>query len=142
MIRRSLLSAAFARQRLLGVRTATIVPRKNGILGAAASTTVRTLASGKKDGGTEEQSLFHPAQPWQAEHNIDIQRVTQQALIHELTQQQTRTIEHVVPWFLNNMPAPYFRQVPESFRRDHIKAISAVKEANMERKFFCKNIYI
>jgi hypothetical protein len=53
---------------------------------------------------------------WQASQNIDIQRVTQTAIIHELTQQQTRSIEKVVPWFLNTMPAPYFRQVPESFR--------------------------
>ena len=53
---------------------------------------------------------------WQASQNIDIQRVTQTAMIHELTQQQTRSIEKVVPWFLNTMPAPYFRQVPESFR--------------------------
>ena len=53
---------------------------------------------------------------WQASQNNDIQRVTQTAMIHELTQQQTRSIERVVPWFLNTMPAPYFRQVPESFR--------------------------
>ena len=69
---------------------------------------------------------------WQAAHNIDIQRVTQTAMIHELTQQQTRSIEKVVPWFLSTMPAPYFRQVPESFRLDHIKAISAIKDANMD----------
>jgi glutamate dehydrogenase len=30
------------------------------------------------------------------------------------------------------MPASYFRQVPEKFRNDHIKAISAVKDANMD----------
>lgn len=53
-------------------------------------------------------------------------------MIHELTQQQTRSIEKVVPWFLNTLPAPYFRQVPESFRLDHIKAISAIKDANMD----------
>lgn len=69
---------------------------------------------------------------WQAEHNADVQRVTQNAMIYELTQQQTRTIEDVVPWFLQNMPASYFRQVPESFRMDHIKAIAAIKDANMD----------
>ncbi|KAL3797309.1 hypothetical protein ACHAW5_011305 [Stephanodiscus triporus] len=74
----------------------------------------------------------HQSRSWQASHNIDIQRVTQTAMIHELTQQQTRSIEKVVPWFLNTMPAQYFRQVPESFRLDHIKAISAIKDANMD----------
>jgi len=73
-----------------------------------------------------------PKTSWQAEENIDIQRVTQKAIIHELTQQQTRTIESVVPWFLDTMPTCYFRQVPECFRMDHIKAISAVKDANMD----------
>ena len=50
-----------------------------------------------------------PSQPvsWQAEHNQDIQNVTQKALIYELTQQQSRTIEDVVPWFLANMPPAF-----------------------------------
>jgi glutamate dehydrogenase len=71
---------------------------------------------------------------WQAQHNIDIQRVTQTAIIHELTQQQIHTIEKTVPWFLDEMPGSYFRQVPEEFRMDHLKAISAIKDANMDRK--------
>jgi hypothetical protein len=78
-----------------------------------------------------EDSREYP-RSWQASHNLDIQRVTQTAMIHELTQQQTRSIEKVVPWFLETMPAQYFRQVPESFRLDHIKAISAIKDANMD----------
>jgi glutamate dehydrogenase len=73
-----------------------------------------------------------PSVSWQAQYNSDVQRVTQNAMIYELTQQQTRTIEKVVPWFLQNMPASYFQQVPEQFRMDHIKAISAVKDANMD----------
>jgi len=71
--------------------------------------------------------------PWQARHNTDIQRVTQNAIIHELTRQQNSTIEEVVPWFLQNMPSCYFRQVPEQFRNDHIKAIA--NGANMDCKF-------
>jgi len=67
-----------------------------------------------------------PAEPWQAEHNIDVQRVTQQALIYELTQQSSSTLERVVPWFLANMPSSYFKQVPERMRLDHIKAMAAV----------------
>ena len=79
----------------------------------------------------DSHNEYHP-RSWQASHNLDIQRVTQTAMIHELTQQQTRSIEKVVPWFLETMPAQYFRQVPESFRLDHIKAISAIKDANMD----------
>lgn len=69
---------------------------------------------------------------WQADQDSDIQRVTTLATIHELTQQQVRTIEKVVPWFLSNLPASYFRQVPKSFQQDHLRAISAVKDANMD----------
>ena len=69
---------------------------------------------------------------WQAQHNSEVQRVTQKAMIYELCSQQTQTIEKVVPWFLSNMPQSYFRQVPESFRLDHIKAIAAVQDANMD----------
>jgi hypothetical protein len=57
-------------------------------------------------------SSDHTSRSWQALHNIDIQRVTQTAMIHELSQQQTASIEKVVPWFLHTMPAQYFRQVP------------------------------
>eukprot|EP00569_Conticribra_weissflogii_P004035 CAMPEP_0171345936 /NCGR_PEP_ID=MMETSP0878-20121228/22885_1 /TAXON_ID=67004 /ORGANISM="Thalassiosira weissflogii, Strain CCMP1336" /LENGTH=1055 /DNA_ID=CAMNT_0011849471 /DNA_START=405 /DNA_END=3572 /DNA_ORIENTATION=+ len=88
------------------------------------------------DGGSHDRhdprNESSPYRSWQATQNLDIQRVTQTAIIHELTQQQTRSIERVVPWFLNTMPEPYFRQVPESFRLDHIKAISAIKDANMD----------
>ncbi|MGV2436022.1 MAG UNVERIFIED_CONTAM: hypothetical protein LVT10_14980 [Anaerolineae bacterium] len=80
----------------------------------------------------QQQQAAASARPWQAEHNLDVQRVTQNAIIYELTQQQTRTIQSVVPWFLENMPESYFRQVPEKFRMDHIKAIAAVKDANMD----------
>jgi len=69
---------------------------------------------------------------WQAESHHDIQRVTRNAIIHELTQAQTKTIERVVPWFLENMPESYFRQVSLDTRMSHMKAISAVKDANMD----------
>ena len=68
---------------------------------------------------------------WQASQNIDIQRVTQTAMVHELTQQVSRSIEKVVPWFLNTMPAPYFRQVPESFR---VSTFSFILEVRSEYK--------
>ena len=70
---------------------------------------------------------------WQATHNIDVQRVTQNAMIYELQQSQTRTIETVVPWFLRQMPPSYFQQIPDRLRTDHIKAIAAVQDANMVR---------
>lgn len=37
-------------------------------------------------------------------------------------------LEQVVPWFLRQMPAAYFRQVPEAFRFQHIKAITVLRD--------------
>ncbi|KAL3942024.1 MAG: hypothetical protein SGBAC_003710 [Bacillariaceae sp.] len=84
-------------------------------------------------GDTYPQHLHNaPPTAWQAERNADVQRVTQNAMIYELTQQQADTIKNVVPWFFKNMPASYFRQVPEQFRMDHIKAIASIRDANMD----------
>lgn len=80
---------------------------------------------------------YHPtpqreAKAWQAADNSHVQDVTQKALIYDLVHQQTRTLESTVPWFLQNMPPSYFHQVPEKLRKDHIKAIAAVKDANLD----------
>jgi hypothetical protein len=126
-------------------------------LSASASTTntLRSLATDSGSGGNTgggwkmkgaESSLSRlggswkePGEKmaWQADEDSDIQRVTTLATIHELTRQQSRSIETVVPWFLKNMPASYFRQVPESFRQDHLRAISAIKDANMDSTLSC-----
>ena len=36
---------------------------------------------------------------------------------------------------LSILQKAYFNQVPESFRNDHMKAIAAVTDANMDSKF-------
>lgn len=96
-------------------------------LGALRISAPRCFYSSWGDHGSRGTGGEGTAQPWQAQGAFDIQRVTQQAIIHELVTQQTYTIQNVVPWFLQNMPPPYFRQVPEKFRMDHIKAIAAIK---------------
>lgn len=72
------------------------------------------------------------AKAWQALDNSHVQDVTVKALIYDLVHQQTATLENTVPWFLTNMPVSYFDQVPETFRKDHIKAISAIRDANLD----------
>ena len=32
-----------------------------------------------------------------------------------------------IPWFLDNMPDSYFRQIPEQMRTQHLIAVSAIK---------------
>ena len=108
----------------LDTRSSNIASRLNAVIPGVSS------ASPYGSLGEPKQAASPVA--WQAAHNADVQRVTQNAMIYELTQQQSRTIEDVVPWFLDQMPPSYFRQVPDHFRMDHIKAIAAVKDANMD----------
>ncbi|EEC49283.1 predicted protein [Phaeodactylum tricornutum CCAP 1055/1] len=149
MLRSSRIISAFGRQHFMH---ASIAPLRSMspltlVVARAISTGMQTRNFSKKTSRDESiipgvrseygslgdlPSPSKAAAPWQAEHNIDVQRVTQKAMVYELCQSQTRTIEEVVPWFLENMPTSYFRQVPERFRMDHIKAIAAVKDANMD----------
>lgn len=69
---------------------------------------------------------------WQPQNHADIQRVTSQALIYELTRTTANTIETVVPWFLNTMPESYFQQIPPYLRHEHLKALTAVVDADMD----------
>ena len=84
---------------------------------------------------------FGSKKSWVPVSDEKLQQVTMKSLIHEVAEQQrelaakvildsvheswlTQTSQ-VVPWFLRNMPAAYFRQVPENLRSQHIKAITA-----------------
>ena len=50
----------------------------------------------------------------------DIFKVTTTALIHEMNLRQMETSNKVVPWFYENMPPSYFRQVDEELRKQHL----------------------
>eukprot|EP01035_Chromulina_nebulosa_P043826 gene43826-59363_t len=69
---------------------------------------------------------------WVPTESSVLQKVTTQALIHEVSLQQMDASAKWVPWFLKNLPASYFRQVPESTRKQHLKAIIALKELQSE----------
>ncbi len=66
---------------------------------------------------------------WVPVEDASLQKVTRQALVHELTQVQMVTANTVVPWFLGQMPAAYFRQVPEAVRVQHLRAICALQDS-------------
>jgi len=65
-----------------------------------------------------------------------------QTLIAELSKQQSEAVSTMVPWFMKNMPASYFKQVPDSLRRQHLKSIAALRElrqSDMVLKIDAKN---
>eukprot|EP01041_Mallomonas_annulata_P014975 gene14975-31804_t len=66
-----------------------------------------------------------------------LQKMTTQALIHEISLDQLRGVQEVVPWFLKIMPASYFRQVPDDLRKSHLLAVAAlrsVKQSDLSLK--------
>ncbi|GMH98403.1 hypothetical protein TrST_g1809 [Triparma strigata] len=63
---------------------------------------------------------------WQAS-GPEIQEATKKALIHDLLTSSTASIHDTVPWFLENMPASYFRQTNLAVRTEHLKAIASLR---------------
>lgn len=61
-----------------------------------------------------------------------LQKLTENALIHEISTKQMQTVQKVVPWFLKSMPASYFRLIPEDLRKQHVKAVAAVHDLDMQ----------
>lgn len=108
-----------------------------GSLGDATSPINQSIGGSSINGSSspkafsDSNSNTNPAS-WQARDDADVQRVTSQALIYELTRTTADTIEQVVPWFLKTMPESYFRQIPPYLRRDHVKALAAVVDAEMD----------
>jgi len=89
----------------------------------------RTKGSGRSNDSHDEN--LAPTS-WQPMNDADIQHVTSQALIYELTRTTAKTIEKVVPWFLHIMPESYFRQIPPYLRHEHVKALTAIADADMD----------
>lgn len=85
---------------------------------------------------------FSTTKHWVPMDQDKLMQITMRSLIAEVAEQQKDLAAKVVPWFLTNMPAAYFRQVPENLRSQHVKAITALRDLmqselslKMETKF-------
>lgn len=76
---------------------------------------------------------------WVPVEGASLQKVTRQALVHELTQVQMSTADKVVPWFLEKMPSSYFRQVSEEVRVKHLQAICALQDTGTNTNIILKS---
>ena len=52
--------------------------------------------------------------------------VNESAVIGDIVETVTAAAQKEVPWFLNEMPSAYFRQVPPALRQSHLRAITAL----------------
>ena len=52
--------------------------------------------------------------------------VNESAVIGDIIETVTAAAQKEVPWFLNEMPSAYFRQVPPALRQSHLRAITAL----------------
>lgn len=75
-------------------------------------------------------SLGGKPEAWVPSSSDELQRMTIQSLVHEISLQQLQSVQTVVPWFLKAMPAAYFRQVPEATQRSHLKAVASIYDLN------------
>ena len=73
-------------------------------------------------------SLGPDLKSWIPRETESLQKITTQALIHEISIQNFEVATKVVPWFLKNMPASYFRQTESDLRKQHLKAIQAIRD--------------
>jgi len=106
-----------------------------GSLGDATSPIANSIGGSSINKGaasSEYDNKNATAASWQPQNDADVQRVTSQALIYELTRTTADTIEKVVPWFLKIMPESYFLQIPPYLRREHVKALAAIVDADMD----------
>ena len=104
------------------------IPTQSGTIGA-----FRLFSDGDRNFSSNlhsnhnEANRYYGGKSWVPKQDEILQKVTTQALIHEVSLQQMENSGKVVPWFLKEMPATYFRQVPETMRRQHLNAVSAMR---------------
>ena len=55
-----------------------------------------------------------PKKSWVPTEQTDLQKVTTQALIHDISMQQMEATARVVPWYLKNLPVSVFITADES----------------------------
>lgn len=80
---------------------------------------------------------------WIPTESESLQKITTQALIHEMSIMQFEVASKVIPWFLKNMPAAYFRQTEPDLRKQHLKTIQAIrdlKQAELSLTIDTKNL--
>lgn len=71
---------------------------------------------------------FSTRKSWMPQDDELLEKVYAQSMVHEVMEKQKKQTEEVVPWFLQNMPASYFKQVPQELQSKHVQAIAAVRE--------------
>lgn len=110
----------------------------------AIAAVVRKLNGRQRPSHNINKFSTNAQKSWVPTENTSLQKVTTQALVYEVSLEQMTSSNTVVPWFLQNMPAAYFRQVPEVLRKQHIKAIVAIRELsqnNLSLKIETKTEY-
>jgi len=70
---------------------------------------------------------------WTPASEEELARMSRDALIYELGLHHQKVSKELVPWFLKNMPAAYFRQNAEKQRLEHLRAISSLYGRNGSR---------
>lgn len=101
--------------------------RLQGSAPSSATTQVRCMSSSK---GFRDLSSTSAASLGSTDDDSVPMEMARKALIHDMSMRQTQNASEVVPWFLENMPASYFRQVSDDLRSQHLTVVAAIRELN------------
>ena len=66
-------------------------------------------------------------------------QIESSALIRAITERLSSTVEDVIPWFVEQMPASYFRDISTEAREEHLSALIAAKSSDQPVSITLRN---
>ena len=66
-------------------------------------------------------------------------QIESSALVRAITERLSSTVEDVIPWFVEQMPASYFRDISTDAREEHLSALIAAKSSDQPVSITLRN---
>jgi glutamate dehydrogenase len=86
----------------------------------------RFVRAGNGGSAVRRNATKAKTKSWVPKEVDKLEKVIVGSLKHTLSQTQMGVSEKVVPWFLQNLPASYFREIGEVTRMGHLKGLAAL----------------
>ena len=80
------------------------------------------LGGASRRGGIGVALSTTATKSWVPDDARSLEKAAMTSVLHDFTQSQLRKAEKMVPWFLSQMPAAYFRLVSDEERLSHLQA--------------------
>ena len=84
------------------------------------------LGGASRRGGIGVALSTTATKSWVPDDARSLEKAAMTSVLHDFTQSQLRKAEKMVPWFLSQMPAAYFRLVSDEERLSHLQATAGL----------------